>query len=161
MTDSEQVMEWAKSQGAVVCNDPKERQRLLDYIVPVAAVFPDMVKQVNATYVYRMEEQKKKAAGADGMSWKDVAGQKGTLYAIGISVEALDGGPDYAAFVFMHELAHVVTGEGHTSAFHDKLNEMIDIYNKATGANIVNDFFAWPSRYDCRPYSLPVNRKKM
>ena len=155
MTGSEQVMEWAKSQGAVVCDDPKERQRLLDYIVPVAAVFPDLVKQVNATYVYRMEEQKKKAAGADGMSWKDVAGQKGTLYAIGISVEALDSGPDYAAFVFMHELAHVVTSEGHTTVFQDKLNEMIDIYHKATGADIVNDFFACPSRYDSQP--VPKN----
>lgn len=155
MSDSDQVMEWAKSQGAVVCDDPKERKRLLDYIVPVAAVFPDLVKQVNATYVYRMEEQKKKAAGADGMSWKDVAGQNGTLYAIGISVEALNSEPDYAAFVFMHELAYVVAGERHTTAFHDKLNEMIHIYNKATGSDIVNDFFALPSRYDSRP--LPQN----
>lgn len=152
MTDSEQVIEWAKTQGAVVCNDPKERQRLLDYIVPVAAVFPDLVKQVSATYAYRMEEQRKKAAGADGMSWRDVTGQKGTLYAIGVSVEAMDSGMEYAQFVFMHELAHIVTDERHTTAFHDKLNEMIDTYNKATGANIVNDFFAWPSRYDSRPF---------
>lgn len=155
MTDSEQVMEWAKTQGAVVCNDPKERQRLLDSIVPVAAVFPDLVKQVSATYAYRMAEQRKKAAGADGMSWRDVTGKKGTLYAIGVSVEALDSGPEYSQFVFLHELAHIVTDERHTTAFHDKLNEMIDTYNKATGANIVNDFFAWPSRYDSRP--LPEN----
>ena len=155
MTDSEQVMEWAKTQGAVICDDPKEQQRLMEYIVPVAAVFPDLVKQVSATYAYRMEEQRKKAAGADGMSWRDVTGQKGTLYAIGVSVEAMDSGMEYAQFVFMHELAHVVTGEGHTTAFHDKLNEMIDIYNEATGANIVNDFFAWPSRCDSRP--LPEN----
>lgn len=161
MTDSEQVMEWAKTQGAVVCNDPKESQRLLDYIVPVGAVFPDMVKQVNAIYVYRMEEQKKKASGADGMHWKDVAGKNGTLHAIGISVEALDGGPEYAAFVFMHELAHMVTDDRHTTAFNEKLDEMIATYNQATGAGIVNDFYAWPSRYDCRPYSLPVNRKNM
>lgn len=157
MTDSEQVMEWAKTQGVVVCNEPKERQRLLDYIVPVAAVFPDLVKQVNATYVYRMEEQKKKAAGADGMLWKDVAGKKGTLYAIGISVEAMDGGPEYAAFVFMHELAHMVTDVSHTSAFHEKLSEMIATYNQTTGTNIVNDFYDWPSRFDSRPYILPDN----
>ena len=55
MTDSEQVMEWAKTQGAVICDDPKEQQRLMEYIVPVAAVFPDLVKQVSATYAYRME----------------------------------------------------------------------------------------------------------
>ena len=46
----------------------------------------------------------------------------------------------YWKMVYLHELAHVITGGGHTAAFHKLLDAMISIYNEETGENLQNDY---------------------
>lgn len=155
MDIAEKALAWAKKQGAVICQEPTEKQRLAEYVVPVAALFPDLIAQVVGIYPYYMLEQgRDDLKEADGITWEynDTKIDRKS-YAVGISVEGLEAGPEYTAFLFLHELAHTVTGCEHNTAFHDQLNSMIKTYNQATGANITNDLFGWPSRHDNRPYT--------
>lgn len=146
---------WIEKQGAVVCLDPEEKKRLAEYIAPVAVVFPDLVSRLVGVYPYSMKDQNVDwLSECDGISWEYHDKRTGSeKYVIGISVEGMAAGSEYAAFLFLHELAHTVTGCEHNTAFHDQLNSMIKTYNQATGANIANDLFGWPSRHDNRPYT--------
>lgn len=148
---------WIEKQGITICKDPAEIERLKSYIVPAAELFPDLVNMLCAVYVYRMNEQSGDAAGVDGILWKNVTSDSGTVYAVGISTEAMDKGADYTAFLFLHELAHITTDGDHSRAFHDQLNELLMVYNEATGANLANDMFGQQMRYDSRPFVLPDN----
>lgn len=149
--NAERTIAWIEKQGAVVCLDPAEKQRMERYIVPVAELFPDLMKMLCAVYVYRMSEQTGEAAGSDGICWKNVTNYAGTRYAIGISTEALDKGPEYTAFLFMHELAHIKEPE-HSYKFHEILSDMIGQYNHAYSVNLANDMAGLPMRSDCRSY---------
>ena len=47
-------------------------------------------------------------------------------------------------FLILHELAHIVTGEGDDSElFHSYLNQLIIATNKHSGLNIQNDYFGY------------------
>ncbi len=149
--NADRTIVWIEKHGAVVCLDPAEKQRLERYIVPTAALFPDLMKMLCAVYVYRMSEQTGEAAGSDGICWKNVTSYAGTLYAIGISTEAMDKGAEYTAFLFMHELAHIRESE-HCYKFHEILNDMIGQYNHAYSVNLANDMAGLQMRYDSRLY---------
>lgn len=155
MTLAEKTLAYAEQQGAVICNDPAEKQRLANYIAPVAAVFPELVSRLAGVYPYYMRDQGGDLLPeCDGISWKYHDNQTGsTVFLVGISIDGMDADAEYAAFLFLHELAHTVTGPEHNTAFHDQLNSMIKAYNQANGANIANDLFGWPSRHDNRQYT--------
>lgn len=160
MTLAEKTLAYAEQQGAVICNDPAEKQRLANYIAPVAALFPYFVgKLVAGIYPYHMTEQgTEDLRECDGISWEFHSPGTGEVgYMIGISIEAIEAGQDYTAFLFMHELSHITTGPEHSQAFHDQLHELLMVYNGATGANLANDMFGQQMRYDSRPYVLPDN----
>lgn len=155
MNLTDKAIAFAKQQGAVICTDPVEKKRLAGLVAPVAAVFPNLVSRLAGVYPYYMRDQGGELLPeCDGISWKYHDNQTGsTVFLVGISIEGMDAGAEYAAFLFLHELAHTVTGCEHNTAFHDQLNSMIKTYNQATGANIANDLFGWPSRHDSRPYT--------
>lgn len=161
MNHTSRIMKWIKSKGVVVYQNEEAKHRMAEYIAPVGSVFPDLAKRLSSVYVYRTEEQKGDARGTDGICWRDETSDVGTLFAIGISMDALDAGPEYCAFVFLHELCHLATGSDHTVAFHEELNNMIRTYNQATGAELENDYFDIPSRFDCRPYEIGGTIRKM
>lgn len=46
----------------------------------------------------------------------------------------------YWKMVYLHELAHILTGGGHTAVFHRLLDAMINLYNEETGENLQNDY---------------------
>lgn len=143
-------MKWIKTKGVVVYKNEEAKKRMAEYIAPVGAVFPELAQKLSGVYVYKSAEQKGDAFGTDGISWRDETSDVGTLYAIGISTDALDAGPEYCAFVFLHELCHVATGSDHTVAFHEELDRMIRTYNQETGAELENDYFDLPSHFDGR-----------
>lgn len=144
--NSDILYKWLRTQGVVICNDQKAIELFFAYTVPVAAVFPEIVDKLSAVYTYRMNEQGTlDLRSNDGISWYHES-NLGMLYGIGLSVEALESGRDYAAFVFLHELCHIATGCDHTIAFDDKLEEMIDRYAKETGHILPNDMFGTPYR---------------
>ena len=158
MNLAEKTRAYAEQKGAVICDDPAEKQRLAEYITPVAALFPYFVgKLIGGVYPYRMTEQgTEELREADGITWEYHDTDTGKVgYMIGVSIDAMNEGEPYTAFLFMHELAHITTGGDHPRAFHDQLNELLAIYNRATGANLANDMFGQQMRYDSRPYVLP------
>ena len=155
------IMRWIKTKGAVVFENEAAKQNMAEYIAPVGAVFPDLAKKLCCIYVYKTVEQKRDARDTDGICWRDETNDVGTLFAIGISTDTLDAGPEYTAFVFLHELCHMVTNTDHTVAFHEELDRMIRVYNQATGAELENDYFDIPSRFDCRPYEISGRIRKM
>lgn len=158
MSLAQKIRAYAERKGAVICDDPAEKGRLAAYIAPVAALFPYFVEKLSGgVYPYRMEEQGTlKLREADGITWEYHDTDTGNVgYMIGISCEVMDEGPEYTAFLFMHELAHITTGGDHNRAFHDQLGELLLIYNQTTGANLANDMFGQQMRCDSRPYVLP------
>ena len=159
-TLKKQTIAWIQRQGAVFCDDPIAKDRLAKAIVPVAMLFPDLVSQLATIYLYKMDEQRSaELRKSDGMSWRYCDEKTGNAsFAIGISIEGLEAGAEYAQFLLLHELAHIVTEADHTTAFHDQLNEMIQKFNAETGATIINDLFGWPSRHDCRRQTIPLTR---
>lgn len=158
-TLKDRTLAWIQKEGAVFCEDPTAKDRLAKAIVPVAMLFPDLVGQLATIYLYNMGEQGNvELRASDGMSWKYCDEETGNIsYAIGISIEALEAGAEYVQFLLLHELAHIVTDTDHTTAFHNRLNEMIQIFNAETGATITNDLFGWPSRHDCHN-TIPLTR---
>ncbi len=153
------TLAWIQKEGAVFCDDPIAKDRLAKTIIPIALLFPDLVGRLITIYLYKMDEQgNAELRASDGMSWKYCDEKTGKAsYAIGISVEGLDIGTEYAQFLLLHELAHIATDSDHTTAFHNQLNEMIRKFNAETGATITNDLFGWPSRHDCRQ-TIPLTR---
>ena len=158
MNLAEKTRAYAEQKGAVICDDPAEKERLAAYIAPVASLFPYFVEKLSGgVYPYRMEEQgTAELREDDGISWEYHDAITGTVgYLIGISVEAMNVGEEYTHFLFMHELAHITAGGDHNRVFHDQLDEMLLTFNQATGANLANDLFGMQIRYDSRPYVLP------
>lgn len=62
---------------------------------------------------------------------------------IGISIQALHAGHDYAIMVFLHEMAHVLSSfpSAHGPEYHAYLDRLIERYNQAAGTEITNDYF--------------------
>jgi hypothetical protein len=67
---------------------------------------------------------------------------------IGISVESLKAGREYATLIFLHELTHMIMffeygeeGSGHSVQFHNYLNMLLEIYNSKTGEDVKNDYY--------------------
>lgn len=145
---SKMLHKWLKAQGVVICNDPEAAELFLTYTIPVASTFPEIVDKLSAVYTYRMNEQgTADLRSNDGISWH-YESELGMLYGIGLSVEALNSGRDYAAFVFLHELCHIATSTDHSISFHDTLGKMIDRYAKEEGHILVNDMFDVPYNED-------------
>lgn len=156
-TVEEQAVMWVQREGAVFCTDPTMKMRLAEYVAPVAALFPDLMERVAGVYPYFQSEQlREDLQENDGIAWKFVSVHSNEVrYVIGISVEALEAGPEYVQFLFLHELAHNMTDKDHSTEYHRLLDSLIKQFNQATGANIVNDYFGHPMRHDSRSYKIP------
>lgn len=133
-----------------MCCDPAARQKSAEYLLPVFRALEDLIRSVplTALYLYRQAEQPPglqtdsgtPMRDVDGIQWTDATLDRGKLYAIGISVEALERGQWYTQFLFLHELAHIFSGGEHTEEFHQCLDGLIEQVNKYTGGHIVNDY---------------------
>ena len=145
------VLRWVQSQGKVLCHDTAEQQRLSVLLDELRPIFPEM-EQVHGWFVYRQQDQPPNLRGDDAETWRDVTlDGSGVLFAIGISVDGLDTGHDYAVLLILHELCHVLDSGNHDWHYHSALSGLIDRYNEATGRSVRNDFFGLEMRYDSRP----------
>ena len=148
--DGRRVLRWIRRQGVVMCGDPAKRERARDILLPVFRALEDVIRPVPlvALYLYRQTDQPpslRTTSGTpmrdvDGVEWVDATPDRGKLHAIGLSCEALERGPGYAQFLFLHELAHVFGSGEHSPAFHRQLDRMIELFNQYTGGHIVNDY---------------------
>lgn len=130
------VLRWIESQGVVFYTGKAERETAKRYLRHMPRVFPEYISRLNAIYLYRMGEQEDKTH--DAIIWNDVTSDIGTLYAVGISLEALARGEEYTQLVFTHELAHLDVPK-HGGSFRMNLSGLLGRYNRATGARLKNE----------------------
>ncbi|MBZ4647587.1 MAG: hypothetical protein JG777_3076 [Clostridia bacterium] len=114
--------------------DLKYNAQLNNIVHSCISIFRSRVKAVRLklVYLYSMKRQHKQFNNLLGICSKFKTGG----YTIGIAIEALERGENYSIAVFLHELAHMITSQGHTKEFYLKLNELIDQYNRETGKEI-------------------------
>lgn len=148
--NGQRVLRWIQRSGVVVCWDPVPRKTVAQYLLPVFQALREAIHPLPLVciYLYRQAEQPpglQTGSGTpmrdvDGIQWTDATLDRGKLFAIGISVEALERGQEYIQFLFMHEMAHIFSGGEHTEEFHQCLDGLIEQVNKYTGGYIVNDY---------------------
>lgn len=148
--DSQRVLRWIQGTGVVVCWDLALRKTVAQYLLPVFQTLRETIQPLSLVciYLYQQADQPpnlRTDGGAlmkdvDGIQWVDVTPDRGKLYAVGLSVEALDKGKDYVQFLFLHELTHILSGGEHSEEFHQCLDGLIERFNRHTGSRIVNDY---------------------
>lgn len=148
--DGQRVLHWIQETGIVVCWDPALRKTVAQYLLPIFQALRETIQPLSLVciYLYRQADQPPNMRTddgifiryVDGIQWVDVTPDRGKLYAIGLSAEALDKGKDYVQFLFLHELAHILSGGKHSKEFHRCLDGLIERFNKYTGSHIVNDY---------------------
>jgi hypothetical protein len=152
-----------EGQGIKPSKREEDVKLLLDTLLPVMEMFQKELDSLSCLFAYRMEEQQGECSNYGGVfvwdgivTTTDIEGCEGivTMYngckvvlSIGISVEALKEGVDYAVLTFLHELTHLKLflaygdeGSGHSEQFHNYLNMLLTIYNSKTGENVKNDY---------------------
>ena len=136
------VLRWIERQGAVFYPGKLERETAKRYLRDMPVVFPELVGELSAIYLYRQDEQAtERLRKSDGILWRDVTLDGfGTLYAIGISLEAIERGKEYTELLFLHELAHVHVSGAHSAEFHKQLDHLIEQFNRRTGGHVANDY---------------------
>lgn len=129
------VLRWIESQGVVFYYGKPEREKAKEYMRAMPAVFPELVGMLSAVYLYRQSEQ---ADGSmDGILWRDVTRDgNGVLYAVGLSVEAVERGKEYTQFLFIHELAHILAPGEHEPPFQQIVAALLDRFNSETGSSL-------------------------
>lgn len=136
-----------RQQGYRPSNRKEDIELLKAVLLPVMAIFEYEVAELAAVFVYRQQEQTGEAKGADGITlWFSNPRIYAIVFSVGVSVEALKMGNDYATMVFLHELAHVRVSPTdneamkHDRFFHSYLDKLIERYNQRTGKRIKNDY---------------------
>ena len=153
MLDTEKrkkILERLEGEGLVLDDNPAALARLEYLLERVRSVLAgDVAHELSALFTFRESEQVNEDwQGADGWLWWCSTPQQ-KFYAIGISSEVLeDTDENYIILVLLHEIAHLLSGQGHNAAFTGCLDKLLAEYNKKTGANIANDYagiFPYPS----------------
>lgn len=130
-----QILRWIRRQGVVFYAGKKERQTVKRYLREMPGVFPELVGDLSAVYLYRQSEQANSAF--DGILWRDVTANAGVLYAVGLSVEAVGRGEMYLQRLFIHELAHIIVPckpGMHSAEFHTEYKKLLRRYDTLTGS---------------------------
>lgn len=109
--------------------------------------FRDLLKsRLALIYLYDIEKQPPDSVIgiSDGFATTRINKASGVcIRSIGISLQALHKSKEYAVMVFLHELTHIFGYDEHDAAFHKFLDKLISRYNKATGENVVNDYYGF------------------
>lgn len=130
-----QILRWIRRQGVVFYFGKRERETAKTALRDMPKVFPELVGKLSAIFLYRQSEQTKSTV--DGVLWKDVTTNAGTLYAIGVSVEAIDRGEIYLQRLFIHELTHIIVTckpGTHSAEFYVVFQKLLQRYDTLTGS---------------------------
>lgn len=134
--EGRRTLRWIQRQGVVFYLGKPEREAAKRYLRGMSRIFPELVGQLRAIYLYRQSEQVNSAF--DGILWKNVTTDgRGVLYAVGLSTEAVAQGPQYLQRLFIHELAHIIVpcAPGtHSAEFHVTYQKLLHQYDEATGS---------------------------
>lgn len=133
--NGQQILRWIRRQGVVFYVGKKERQTAKAALLDMPRVFPELVGELSAIYLYRQREQVNSAF--DGILWKDVTTNAGTLYAVGLSVEAVGRGEMYLQRLFIHELTHIIVPckpGMHSTEFYTEYKKLLRRYDTLAGS---------------------------
>lgn len=135
---------FVRDQNIKICLDPTERELAKQTFLRITKTFfPDLLCScLSLIYVYDQDVQPptvKKCDGYSSVSERQSDGRR--VASIGISLQALHAGENYAVLIFLHELCHVLHGfPAHGPEFHKHLDRLIAKYNAATKGTVVNDY---------------------
>lgn len=142
--DHELALKFVRDQDIKICLDPAEREFAKRTFATITDVFlPDLLCScLSLIYLYDQDAQPPEISKCDGYSSVSERQSDGKRVAsIGISLQTLHAGEDYAVLVFLHELCHVLYGfPAHGQVFHKRLDSLIERYNLLTGAGVKNDY---------------------
>lgn len=135
-----------KKQGMVICRDPAWMEKLEDIFIRVSLALFDVILgcDLALVYCYDQQQQPPRQSINDGYSSVHQHTTDGRrVSSVGVSIQALQRGPEYAVMVLIHELGHVTEPNApeHGRQFHECVDRMIERYNKTFGANVTNDYF--------------------
>ncbi len=136
------ALKLVEDEGIRICFDEVERERAKQFLLPLFRVFEKELTggRLSLVYLYRQSEQRERFSWCDGQCNVFIhPSGKRRIIAIGLSVELMSAPSDYAAMVFMHEMAHM-RYNGKSPFFFLYMDRLISRYNKATGASVVNDY---------------------
>lgn len=136
------VRRWLERQGVeIYYPTPTEKTIFRECLKDMPRLFPELFAHeqgLRLIFLYEQGDQEQ-----DAVCWKDVTTDgRGTLYAIGIARGALQY-PEYLKLLFLHELAHIAVPcerGTHSADYCRYLDEMIAVFNAATGSQLVNDY---------------------
>ncbi len=147
--DHDKALEFVLQQGVIISSDPDYRQQAREVVENVFRALPEYVlkSRLSLIYVYDQMQQPPGISDSDGYASiyeHSTSGRR--VESIGISIQALQRGMEYAAFVFMHELTHITINHrflkgSHGGLFHYLLNLYLMYYNRYHGTKIENDYY--------------------
>jgi len=160
VTPQGRTLAWLDHLGVVRCGDPQQMEKLKGVLVEVFAALPDLLPQLvdrglDTFYLYRQQDQEGGDRLNDGVCCFDHQEDGGVLFAVGVAVEAMDKGADYAVLVVLHECVHIIKGGEHNQEFHAVLSELLRRFHSVTGRLIINDKYGLPVRHDSIPWTPP------
>lgn len=142
------ALQEIRKQGYKPSHRKEDVELLKAVLLPVMAIFEYEIAELAAVFVYRQQEQTGEQKDTDGITlWFTNPEIYASVSSVGVSVEALRAGEEYATMVFLHELAHVRVSPTDSEAmphdrfFHSYLDRLIARYNQRTGKRIENDYF--------------------
>lgn len=144
--DHEFALSFVRDQGIKICFDPAERELAKRTFAPITNTFlPDLLcSALSLIYVFDQAAQPPAVKRCDGyasVSVSESESDRRQVASIGISLQALHAGANYAVLIFLHELCHVLYGfPSHGPAFHKRLDKLIARFNTTVGTNIQNDY---------------------
>ena len=104
--DHDAALRLIKQQGVVFSDDPQARAAIREAFAKIFLALPDVVRNssLSLLYPYEMSRQPSGISTCDAYcSVSEHFSDGRQVASIGISVEAIRRGPDYAAFVALHE----------------------------------------------------------
>lgn len=118
--------------GVVMCSDDQLAQRFREYIADSPCSVEFMAEHgLSLVFFFNQSEQPEELTKFDGLCFKfDHSNGGPVVYAIGLSVKAIERGREYANETWLHECAHVLHGLDH-QAHDSRFREILRALQKA------------------------------
>ena len=141
--DRDTALRLVKEGGIRLCFDMQERNKAKETFLPILRVFKDELSNspLSLIFLYKESEQMGEFAYCDGLCCPFYNEEENREFsAIGVSVELINGDPDFRDMVILHELTHLFYGQCEPGFF-GLMDILIRRFNKATRRSIENDYY--------------------
>ena len=140
--DRDAALQLVKADGLRLCFDMQERDKAKEIFLPILQVFEDELSNspLSLIFLYKESEQTGEFAYCDGLCYPFCNEEENREFsAIGVSVELINGDPDFRDMVILHEMTHLFYGKCEPGFF-GLMDILLRRFNEATGRSIKNDY---------------------